>query len=122
MFANFLYFIVALLLYTTCQHPETSGTLSDNAIYFFFLFFVIFAGTCRIVFKRLAKQVADNSISNLESRLDKAISRLSIFAVFIFALDLYFLRLKLLFSDTSFFQVFPTFEALLFPIQTLFFP
>ncbi|MEA1967421.1 MAG: M48 family metalloprotease [Thermodesulfobacteriota bacterium] len=114
MFANFLYFIVALLLYTTCQHSETGGTLFDNAVFLFFLFIVIFAGTCRIVFKRLAKQVADDSRLSLEHRLDKAILRLSIFAVFIFALDLYFLRLKLLFSDISFFQIFPTLEALVF--------
>ena len=114
MFANFLYFIVALLLYSTCQFPGAGESLPDHAVLLFFLFFLVFVFVCRTAFHRLEKQISGTNPSTLEHRLDKTILRLSLFALFLFAVDLYFLRLKLLFSDFIVFRLFPTFEALLF--------
>jgi len=114
MFANFLYLLVALILYTTCQYPLTSEALPDNAVLSALLLVIIFAGICRLTFKRLEARAAEHYRFNLDHQLEKSLSRLSILALFVFAADLYFLRLKLLFSGIGVFKVFPTFGALLF--------
>ncbi|MEA2059034.1 MAG: M48 family metalloprotease [Thermodesulfobacteriota bacterium] len=114
MFANFLYFIVALLLYTTCQFPQDSAKPADHSLMLFFLMVLFFTAVCRFVFQQVGRQSERISIFRLEQQVEKAILRLSILALLIFALTLYGLRLKLFFSDFFLFQIFPTFEAFFF--------
>lgn len=85
MFSNFLYFIVALLLYTTCQFPESENVMPDHALLLFILLTGGFAITCRMVFNRLERRAWGIMAALMEQRLDRAILRLSIGALFVFA-------------------------------------
>lgn len=114
MFANFLYLLVALILYTTCQYTGTGSSMPDNALVMALFLVVVFVGICRLTFKRMERSEKLEFRAGLDIMLDKALSRLSVLALGMFAADLYLLRLKLLFSDIAFFKWFPTFEAVLF--------
>ncbi|MFH1153506.1 MAG: M48 family metalloprotease [Pseudomonadota bacterium] len=113
MFANFLYLLVALILYTTCQHQGPKAVLADNALLWALFMVVAFTGVCRLTFRRLERL---NSLdrSGMDLHMDRALSRLSVLALVMFAVDLYGLRLKLLFAHIRLFQIFPTVEALVF--------
>jgi Zn-dependent protease with chaperone function len=114
MFANFIYFLVALILYTTCQHPGASEVMPDHALVSALALVVLFIVICRLSFKRLATRSPVVAGVSLDLKLDRTLSRLSIFALLLFAADLYILKLKLLFAGFRPFEIFPTFEALLF--------
>lgn len=114
MFANFIYFLVALILYTTCQHPGASAVMPGYALVSALALAGLFAVICRMTFKRVATRSPLVAGVSLDLRLDRALSRLSILALLLFAADLYILKLKLLFSGFRPFEIFPTFEAILF--------
>lgn len=114
MFANFIYFLVALILYTTCQHPEGAGGMPGHALVSALALVGLFFIVCRLAFKRLASRSPLVAGVSLELRLDRTLSRLSVFALLLFAADLYILKLKLLFAGFRPFELFPTLEALLF--------
>lgn len=114
MFANFIYFLVALILYTTCEHPGASAVMPDNALVFALVLTMVFALVCHISFQRLAARPSPDTGVLLDTRLEQALSRLSILALFVFAADLYILKLKLALAGFPAFEVFPTLEALLF--------
>jgi Zn-dependent protease with chaperone function len=113
MFANFIYFLVALILYTTSQHPGDTG-MPANALVFALGLAILFFLVCHISFKRLHAMSNQDSGVVVGTRLEQLLSRLSIFALFIFAADLYILKLKLALANFPPFKVFPTFEALFF--------
>lgn len=114
MFSNFIYFLIALILYTTCESPAANTSFSFTSAGFFFLIFFIFTGLCLVTFKRIGKKAIVYSGAQLDFQIEKALSRLSILALFVFAADLYVLKLENLFSGIKIFQLFPTAEAVLF--------
>ncbi|MDY0376346.1 MAG: M48 family metalloprotease [Desulfobacterium sp.] len=113
MFTNFIYFLVALILYTTCHHPGGGG-MPDYALVFALVLAVIFALVCHISFKRLAARSSLEAGVQIDILLDQLLLRLSILALFVFAADLYILKLKLALAEFPPFQIFPTLEALVF--------
>ncbi len=115
MFSNFIYFLVALILYTTCESSAAGDKLflPGSALMFFFVC-MVFTGLCILSFKRIERKISTVPGMDLDLHMDRAISRLSIFALFVFAADLYILNLRDFFSGIKFFQLFPTFEAVLF--------
>ena len=113
MFTNFIYFLVALILYTTCHHPGGGG-MPDYALVFALVLAVIFALVCHISFKRLAARSSLEAGVQIDILLDQLLLRLSILALFVFAADLYILKLKLALAVFPPFQIFPTLEALVF--------
>ncbi|MBI9089016.1 MAG: M48 family metalloprotease [Desulfobacterium sp.] len=74
----------------------------------------LFTGICLFSFKRLATRSPLAAGVSLDLKLDRTLSRLSILALLLFAADLYILKFKLLFAGFRPFEIFPTFEALLF--------
>jgi len=114
MFSNFIYFLIALILYTTCESPAANTRFSFTSAGFFFLIFFMFTGLCIVTFKKIGKKSIGYSGAQLDFQIEKALSRLSILALFVFAADLYVLKLENLFSGIKFFQFFPTAEAVLF--------
>ncbi len=114
MFANFIYLLIALILYTTCHYATEAAVLPDNAVFLFFCGIFLFFFICFTTFKRLEKRVGVSWEAGLDLYLDRAISRLSVLALGLFSMDLFLLKLKLLFKDIRFFQLFPSFEALIF--------
>ncbi len=116
MFSNFIYFLVALILYTTCEGSSASiaGRFLSAEPVIFLLVCIGFAVLCALVFKRLEKKIALAPDADIDFYMDRTISRLSVCALFVFAADLYVLKLRNLFAGIKFFKLFPTFEAVLF--------
>ncbi|MBF0573586.1 MAG: M48 family metalloprotease [Desulfamplus sp.] len=122
MFSNFIYILVALILYSTSEFQITADHSTDSslalntfsisiAIALFLMFWLV----CYTTFKRLERHVANSGdVLNLDHLLEKSLSRLSILALLLFAWDLYFLRLNLLFDKIWLFKIFPTIEAIIF--------
>ncbi|MEN8212432.1 MAG: M48 family metalloprotease, partial [Thermodesulfobacteriota bacterium] len=117
MFANFLYFIIALVIYTTSELFETTDNFSDfdNSVLFDSLIInILFIMVCHIAFNRLRKKVDKNPYGYFDHLINQYISRFSIFALIIFAINIYGLKLNLFFSGITFFNLVPTAEAIIF--------
>ncbi len=114
MFGNFLYFIVALLIYTTYQPA------SEPEIHPFFTFvlfaglILVFAASVRTTFKSMHARIGRTDFSRLEYRYNAALNRFSIMAIFIYAVDVYALNLGVYLHQFKIFQLLPTFEAVCF--------
>lgn len=114
MFGNFLYFIVALLITTTYQPGEdTNFRPMDSALLFFGLI-VVFVGITRTVFQRIQRRLATDSFARLDHQFNSALTRQSVLAVVVFAVDIYGLNLSAFLTPMALFRVFPTLQALLF--------
>ncbi|MGD9732481.1 MAG: M48 family metalloprotease [Desulfamplus sp.] len=118
MFSNFIYFLVALILYSTSEFPAAERQSPDNAAITAFFLASLFAAICHFTFKHLEKRALDSvggiRLQNLDIHMEKSLSRLSILALVLFAFDLYILRLNLLLDNISIFKIFPTLEAIIF--------
>ncbi|MBU2452321.1 MAG: M48 family metalloprotease, partial [Proteobacteria bacterium] len=114
MFSNFLYFLVALVIYTTAELFEPIDSFNTSFIFDSLLLSIVFVGICNIVFKRLEKKAAINPYENIDPLVNIYISRLSIFSLVIFAINIYGFKLNLLFSGIRIFEIFPTLQAILF--------
>ena len=117
MFANFLYFIIALIIYTTSELFETADNISnfDNIVLFYSLIInILFVVVCHTAFNRLRKKVDKNPYGYFDHLINDYISRLSTLALIIFAINIYGLKLNLFFSGIKFFDLVPTVEAIIF--------
>jgi Zn-dependent protease with chaperone function len=116
MFTNFIYFLTALILYTTCYYPEGVYDAPDFALLYAAFTILVFALICRISFIRLAKRYITNNNQKiqLDHKLNSYILKLSIISLIIYCIDLYFFRLKLFLTDYKFFHLFPTLQAVVF--------
>ncbi len=121
MFSNFIYFLVALILYATCDYPGADATIPDYAVMTALVLAIVFRGVCRFLFSRL--QAAQERMEAMEpygiplgvdQSMDKLLSRLSMGALLLFAVDLYLLRLNHLLDGVPIFEQFPTLRALVF--------
>ena len=117
MFANFLYFIIALVIYTTSELFETVDNVSDfhnSALFDSLIINILFIMVCHIAFNRLRKKVDKNPYGYFDHLINHYISRLSTLALIIFAINIYGLKLNLFFSGIKFFDLVPTAEAIIF--------
>ncbi|WP_300463135.1 M48 family metallopeptidase [Desulfobacula sp.] len=114
MFSNFLFFLIALVIYTTSDLFETvkevdivliSGSLGASAL---------FVLICHMAFKRLERKALKNLYANMDPFVHAYISRLSVLALIIFTVNIYGFKLKRLFSGIPIFDTLPTLEALFF--------
>ena len=114
MFANFIYFIVVLLIYSTYQPAaDTNFTAFETAVLFFSLI-VIFTWMTRVQFQRIVKRFTTESFAKLDHKFHATLTRQSILAIVLFSLDIYGLNLRSFFLNIPFFTIMPTLEALLF--------
>ncbi|MGD8369645.1 MAG: M48 family metalloprotease [Desulfobacterales bacterium] len=114
MFGNFLYFIVALLIYATYPAAEEPNFSGYRALLLLLLFSVGFALFARAAFVRVLRQSRGNFDAGLDHRFEGVRIRLSILAVALFAVDIYGLSLPDFVVRHPFFRAFPTAAALLF--------
>ncbi len=114
MFANFLYFLVALIVYSTSKVFLDGQVPADHAVLQASFITIGFAFLCRMAFSRLAQKAALMDDVTTDHLLQKMISRFTLLALFIFTIDLYIFKLPLLFESFDFFDLFPTMEALIF--------
>ncbi|WP_372678555.1 M48 family metalloprotease [Desulfosarcina sp.] len=114
MFGNFIFFIVALLVYTTYQPSEqTNFAPLDTLIYFFSLILIFFIFSRR-QFTRIAHRSATHRHDVLDQQFSSALTRQSVLAIALFAVDIYGLNLSSFFTGIWLFEAIPTFQALVF--------
>ncbi|WP_457554223.1 M48 family metalloprotease [Desulfobacula sp.] len=114
MFANFLYFLIVLIMYSSSELFENVGTIDSSVVFYSLMVTILFIVVCHIAFKWLGKKAGDNPYENIDSLINKYISRLSNLALMIFALIIYGFKLNLFFSGIKIFKALPTLEAILF--------
>jgi len=114
MFTNFLYLLIALVIYSSAELFETVEPFDNYGIFNCFLLSIFFVILCQISFRRLGKKVSQNPLLNTDTLINNYINRLSLIALLIFAVSIYGFKLPFLFSGTIVFDNFPTLEAMLF--------
>ncbi|MBU8850055.1 MAG: M48 family metalloprotease [Desulfobacterales bacterium] len=114
MFSNFLYFLVALIIYTTSEMFETAKSIDNSLVFASFMISLLFVLVCHIAFKRLTKKALKNPYGNIDHLVNNYISHLSVLALVIFAVNIYGFKLNLLFSGIRLFDIIPTIEAIIF--------
>ena len=114
MFGNFIYFIIVLLIYSTYQPTEETNFAPFETLLLFICLTIAFAGFTRILFRKIEKRLARESFSLLDHVFNATITRQSIFAILLFAIDIYGLNLSSYLDSISIFRVIPTLEALFF--------
>ena len=114
MFGNFIYFIVALLIYTTYQPASEPQINPFYSLAVFFGLIGVFAAGTRMIFKSITNRIGRVDFTSLDYQFNSAVSRQAIMAIFIYAIDIYALNIGVWLRQFTFFQFFPTLEALCF--------
>ena len=114
MFSNFLYFLIALVIYTSSALFEKPERIDLSGLYLSVISGLLFALVCHFSFRRLSQKEAVLSFAGMDQRVNRTISRLSVLALMLFAANIYLYRLNHLLAEFSLFQWVPTLEALLF--------
>ncbi len=116
MFGNFIYFILALLIFTIYRptdHPALgpwSACLSAILLTAVFYFFV------RLTFKRIASMAGRNDSAAMDHLFSSALTRQSILALVVYAVDIHALNLPSYLPGDLLTDVMPTLGALVFII------
>jgi Zn-dependent protease with chaperone function len=112
MFANFIYFIVVLLLFSTYQtSEETIFSFSETFVLFSSLF-IIFSSYVWILFHRLEQRIPNGNHARLDHQFSTLQTRLSILAIILLSIDIYALNLIDFISTIPPFRLIPTLQAM----------
>ena len=114
MFRNFIYFIVVLLIYTTYQPPSDPNFTPWETVWLIVFLSVFFAVLTWVQFQRLEGAVHRESLYRLDHRFNAVITRQSILAIGLFAVNVYGLNLSALFGRHWLLAKIPTLQALMF--------
>lgn len=114
MFGNFLYFIVALLIYATYHPTESPNLPVGDALGLFAGTTVVFAAFTRLMFRRFEKRHVIFRAAYLDHAFNALLTRQSVMAVGIFALEIYGLSLPSFLIDLPVFRTLPTLQAMVF--------
>jgi Zn-dependent protease with chaperone function len=114
MFENFLYYIIALLIYSTYApvHPPDFSVFRCLTLFFglTLLFFMI----TQIRFKRIERRIPRMTFKHSDRRFHATQTQQSIMALVVFAVDVYGLNTGALLRRFSLLTALPTMEALIF--------
>ena len=114
MFGNFIYLIIALLIYATYQPAESTNFTLFEALLLFFLLILLFGWFVRLQFKRINSRVARDSFARLDDRFTSSQTRLSVLAILLFAINIYGLNLSSFLLRMPLLSLMPTLTALIF--------
>jgi Zn-dependent protease with chaperone function len=114
MFGNFIYFIVALLVYATYQPSEQTNFSTLATLIYFSVAILIFFIFSRRQFTRIAALSVTHDHDLLDQQFSSAVTRQSILAIALFAVDIYGLNISSFFTGLWLFETIPTIEALVF--------
>ncbi|MBC2694774.1 MAG: M48 family metalloprotease [Desulfobacteraceae bacterium] len=114
MFANFIYFIIVLLIYTTYLPPEEPNFSPVETSLLFLGLIIVFAYFTRMQFHKLEKQIPKDNIFRLDHNINAIITRQSVMAIVLFTINIYGLSLTFFFENIPLFIVIPTLQALVF--------
>lgn len=114
MFANFFYFIIALLVYSTYQPSDTPNFSALQSLFLFLVLMGVYALYTWRQFQNMNRRMAPYGDAESDSRFTSLLTRHSILALLIFTADIYGLNLSSFVSDWPLFVLFPTLQAILF--------
>jgi Zn-dependent protease with chaperone function len=114
MFGNFIYFIVALLIYATFQPSQETAFSPMETLLLVVLTTGLFTLFTRHQFKKLERHLIQESYAELDHRFSTLVTRHSILAIGLFAVDIYGFNLPSFLFDRYLFRLIPTLLALLF--------
>jgi Zn-dependent protease with chaperone function len=113
MFANFLYFIVALLILSLYQSPEELPLTPPQALATFAALAIIYTLYVRSRFQRLLKRMDGQSPARLDHYFTQLTSRCSILSLVLLTIDIWWLHLPA-YLTLSWLEIIPTLSSLLF--------
>jgi Zn-dependent protease with chaperone function len=113
MFNNIIYFITVLLIFNI---SPSDGVPKSSAIYYIlmlFLTWMAFAVYCRWIFKSLLERYRERNDARLITRYQGLTFRLSILAIFLFTIDMFFFHFKYWLQNVPGLDHFSVFQGLL---------
>jgi len=113
MYANFIYFILVLLIYTTYYPPEKPYVGSLGTVCLFGLGVVFLTLTTKLTFGALYRRMAQRGTLGLHGEFDRRFNRQAVLAIIVFAIDIYALNLQLFLMKIPWLAASPTLMALL---------
>jgi len=113
MFGNFLYYIVALLVFTTYQPAESPVLSALETMGYGLALFGVFAASARVTMNRLMGRIGAESRQRLDMLFQRAQNRLFILALIVFSIDIYGLNLPDHLLALPVLDSFPTLRGLL---------
>jgi len=113
VFANFIYLIIALLIYSTYYPPDLPNFQETDALFLALFMIVIFAVFTRIQFRSIEKRIGRESFIQLDHRFSSTLNRHAILAIGCFTCNIYALNLTSFTVRLPFVSSFPTIEALI---------
>jgi Zn-dependent protease with chaperone function len=102
------------VIYTSSELFDKTNSFEPKNLFYSLISLGVFALVCRAWFKRLAQKGDKTSPLGLDHSINGAVSKLSLTALFLFAVNIYVFRLHLFFSDMKIFTLIPTLLAVLF--------
>lgn len=114
MFSNFIYLIIAILIFTIYQPSENPGLPAVGAFAFAATLVVGFAVVSRWFFRRLSKTIDQIDAFNADHRFSSLLTRQSIMVVALFAILVHGLGLPSQLGHWTVFQMLPTLLAVVF--------
>jgi Zn-dependent protease with chaperone function len=114
MFKNFIYFIVALLVYSTHQPTETPNFNGIEAALLALLLYAGYIFVCRYMFVRLERKVSRSTPARSDHAFNLVLNQVAIIALTVFCIDIYGLQLNTYWMAATPFRLIPTLQALLF--------
>ncbi|MFH0996721.1 MAG: M48 family metalloprotease [Pseudomonadota bacterium] len=113
MFANFIYLIIALLIYTTYYPPEQPNFQAMDAALLALFLIILFAVFTWIQFRRIEKRIGRESFIQLDHQFSSALTRHAILAIGFFTCSIYGLNLTSFTARLPFVSLFPTLDGLI---------
>lgn len=120
MFANFIYLIIAILVYAIYQPTENPGLSAAEAIALTTALVIGFGVAARGFFHRLSIMIDRIDTFSADHRYTRLVARQSIVAIILFAIIVHGLGLPSHGAQASLFQVLPTLLAVVFLLLFLF--
>ena len=114
MFANFIYFIIALLIYITYLPSAKNNIAAPETFLIFCMLVLLFGYITRTQFRSLQRQIAKNNFSRMDHRFNSLVAQQSIMAIALFAINVHGLGMPSFFMKMPVFETLPTLLALVF--------
>jgi len=113
VFGNFIYLIIALLIYTTYYPPDQPNFQAMDAALLALFLIVIFATFAWIQFRDIEKRIGRESFIRLDHRFSSSLTRHSILAIGFFTCSIYGLNLTTYTARLPLVSLFPTLDGLI---------
>ena len=114
MFANFIYFIIALLILALYQPPDELPISLVQAFIGFLSLSALYALYVRCLFRRLIRRLQWETPALLDHRFSQLSTRCAVLALILLTVDIWWLHLPAFLQSIHLFKILPTLNSLLF--------